>query len=249
MSQPDTTNIAKHFSRSWKTYNQTASVQSEIARKTISLLTRYSGRRFEKILEIGCGSGLLTREISRHLDYRQLYLNDLCPNCAEYIPESPKIFWRFGNAETIGYPSSLNLVLSCSCFQWLENPARVFAKVHQALDKNGIFCFSSFGPENFREIRQLCGNGLTYLSASECRDLLQPYFQILHSEESISELYFSDVKKLLQHLKDTGVNGISSQRWSKRQYFDFMDNYTRLFSNERGVRISYHPTFFVLKKH
>ena len=62
-----------------------------------------------------------------------------------------------------------------------------------------------------KEIRELTGNGLPYRSREELEVALSPHFDILYSEEELIPLSFEDPIKVLYHLKQTGVNGLSTQ--------------------------------------
>ena len=57
----NTTLIKQRFSRSLQTYEQTAIVQREMAKILTEFLPQ--NKNFDSILEIGCGTGFLTREL------------------------------------------------------------------------------------------------------------------------------------------------------------------------------------------
>ena len=66
--------IQKSFSKASKTYENSACVQNTMAHELVELLPKVS---FESVLEIGCGTGLLSSLILNNLKLSSLTLNDL----------------------------------------------------------------------------------------------------------------------------------------------------------------------------
>ena len=109
---------------------------------------------------------------------------------------------------------------SRSCSDWdsrntkpsaCSSSENFFERCNTLLNNQGYFAFSTFGKENMKEIRELTGNGLPYRSREELEVALSPHFDILYSEEELIPLSFEDPIKVLYHLKQTGVNGLSTQ--------------------------------------
>ena len=73
--------VRKRFGKNWLSYNQHASVQREICQKLAGFLATNELTDFDSLLEVGCGSGLLTNEILKIAKLREYYANDLV--CAE----------------------------------------------------------------------------------------------------------------------------------------------------------------------
>jgi len=70
-------------------------------------------------------------------------------------------------------------------------------------------------------------------------------FHILAAEEARETLRYPDPITVLQHLRATGVNSIGQQAWTRRQVSAFITDYKEQFSDEQGVRLTYHPMFIV----
>ena len=66
--------IKKRFSKCITTYDENAKIQKRMAEKLFSLLERND---FDKILEIGCGTGLLTKIAVEKLNFRTYTANDM----------------------------------------------------------------------------------------------------------------------------------------------------------------------------
>ena len=80
---PDKTIIKQRFARSLATYNDNAVIQQDIAARLLDELISAAGNRYDNILEVGCGSGLLTRMLSSKVEYGNLLLNDLVDQCSQ----------------------------------------------------------------------------------------------------------------------------------------------------------------------
>ena len=65
-------------------------------------------------------------------------------------------------------------------------------------------------PKEANVQRQIAGKMIRLLT-EELEVALSPHFDILYSEEELIPLSFEDPIKVLYHLKQTGVNGLSTQ--------------------------------------
>lgn len=106
---------------------------------------------------------------------------------------------------------------------------------YAALNEQGWLCFSTFGPKNLIEIKELTGQGLNYWNLENWNSALtQAGFEILHLAQSETQLYFDSPKAVLQHLKATGVTATAQHRWTKQFYSSFIKIMTGL-STPRGT--------------
>ncbi len=231
--------IAERFSRAIPTYPQEANVQRQIADKMIHLLTEYISFPCSKVIEFGCGTGIYSRMLLQALRPEELFLNDLCPEmkyCCEDILRKEQVSFLPGDAETVPFPAESTLITSCSALQWFESPENFFKKCNALLNKQGYFAFSTFGKENMKEIRAA----------------LSTHFDILHSEEELIPLSFDNPLKVLYHLKQTGVTGISGtssqQLRTRRDLQLFSERYTQEFAQGTSVSLTYHPIYIIAKK-
>lgn len=261
--------IAERFSKAITTYPQEANVQKQIADKMIHLLEHHISAPCNKVIEFGCGTGIYSRMLLQTLRPEELLLNDLCPemkSCCEDLLKEKQVSFLAGDAETVSFPDQSTLITSCSALQWFESPERFFRRCNTLLHQQGFFAFSTFGKENMKEIRELTGNGLPYRSLEELEAALSTHFDILHSEEEIISLSFENPMKVLYHLKQTGVNGLTSssadstnlQRnkplnnvWTRRDLHYFCERYTQQFTQDTTaseVSLTYHPIYIIAKK-
>ena len=249
----DKTAIKQRFSRSADSYDEHAHVQRQIVRKCGELLTRHLNGQALKVLEVGCGTGLLTRELKKIPAVAELWLNDLAEDVCirtatlQGIPVSCIIP---GDIETVELPYGLDLIASSSVFQWLSTPGETFARLASRLVPDGLLVFSSFGTDNLKEIRELTGEGLEYPDREKMRQLLETDMEVLYSEEEKIRLCFSDPVDVLQHLKKTGVNGLKSGKLRTPSALRrFAEEYkTHYATGKGGYFLTYHPVYYVCRK-
>ncbi|MDD3037833.1 malonyl-ACP O-methyltransferase BioC [Bacteroides sp.] len=257
--------IAERFSKAITTYSQEANVQRLIADKMIHLLQEHLSTPCPNVIEFGCGTGIYSRMLLQNLRPKSLLLNDLCEDmkyCCEDLLKEQQVAFLPGDAETIFFPNSSSLITSCSTLQWFESPEKFFQRCNTLLNEQGYFAFSTFGKDNMKEVRELTGNGLPYRSRKELEGALSPHFDILHSEEEIIPLRFENPMKVLYHLKQTGVTGLSipvplhteqdhkikEHLWTRGDLHHFCECYTRQFSQGSTVSLTYHPIYIIAKK-
>lgn len=241
--------VSGRFARSLETYDTNAVVQREMADELVKALKNTVGASFERIFEVGCGTGMLTRHIAQEFTYEKLTVNDLVPEYMVPIMEMTACDFMAGDVETLpGMPRELDLIISNATFQWMENMERVLRRLAEKLKVGGIIAFSTFGPDNVREIGELLGIKLRYLTPDEIRQALGYCYEELYFSEQRRVLRFTDSLSLLKHLQRTGVTGIRNEVWTKSSMQKFMDEYAERFGDDSGVSLTYHPIIVIARK-
>ncbi len=240
--------VQKGFVKSIETYRKHAIVQEAIASRLINELSYQPANKFSKVLEIGCGPAVLTEKYFQYFDADIYYANDIVEEYASILNDiNPNINFLPGDIESVQLPNSVDLVISSSTFQWFNNLEEFLGKIYNILNPNGYLVFSTFGPDNYREIREVNGKGLNYLSFGKHEKLLSEKFEILWSDRENITRYFSNPLGVLSHMKQTGVNGIPGKAWTKSDLKKFEVDYQDLFGMDLGVPLTYQPLYFIAK--
>ena len=248
--------VKQRFTRSLKTYSDQAVVQQQTAEKMVKELIANTGNGFSNILEIGCGTGFMTRLIEQQLHYKSLLANDLAPQCGEHISKINNCRFIPGDIETQNYPSQkFDLIISNATFQWFDHLGDALKKFSNWLKPDGIMAFSTFGPENIKELAMLGRRSLKYLSHSETVAITQQNFTLLFEHEDVITLEFITPLAALKHLKATGVNSLpeynsetNASLSTRAALQDFSEAYIKTHSTPNGVSLTYHPVIIIAKK-
>lgn len=248
--------IHKRFAKSLNTYEQQADIQMHIAKTLAQKAAVYLPAVCDCLLEIGCGTGFLTREVLSHISASKLYLNDLVAELSERINQvtgnfgkQTEVVFIPGDAQKITFPDSMQGVLSASTLQWISNQADFFRKINDALQPGGIFLFNTFGSNNFHEIKTLMDAGLHYPDKTELQEMLSPSFEMLEMWEETHIRCFDSPRDILRHLQETGVTATADNfRWSKKKLQTFENSYYKQFSQNGKVTLTWQVYYFVCKK-
>lgn len=233
--------IKKRFSKSLNTYQENAIVQKLMAEKLVSLLKQ---KNFNNILELGCGTGLLTNVLKNSVNYKSYTALDIVAECEPFIKNiDSSITFVNCDIEHINPDKKYDLIISNAAFQWLDNFEEFVLKIKENLATNGCFLFTTFGQKNFQEITKLTNISLNYYSIDSLKEILSTY-TIEHLEENSITQNFATIKEMFEHMKKTGVNAISEKIWSIKETKEFTNKYLETFEN---VHLTYNPIYVVLK--
>lgn len=240
------------FTRALPTYDREARAQHRICERLASFLPDEVAAGCRRVLEIGCGTGSLTRLVRPRCAKAAYVANDLCESCRPAIerlfPEAPVCFLA-GDAERVAFPGRFDLVVSASAFQWMQDLRGFFHRLAGLLQPGGCLLFNTFLPDNLFEIRTLTGRGLDYPTAAELGLWLSSDFEVKRCEEETIRLTFASPVEVLRHLKATGVTATGNHLWTKGRLEQFRKQYIEQFSTPDGcVTLTYRPVYFVAIK-
>jgi len=237
--------IKKQFEKSFGTYNANALVQKIMAQKMISKLCEIQ-HNWDNILELGAGTGLLTDEIKKYLKFKNFYANDLVAKSEIYIKKIiPDVIFYCGNAKRIKPTKKMDLIISNAMFQWFKDFDEISILYKNMLNKDGILAFSSFSPENYKEIRDITGISLEYKTSNEIKNIFSKDYDILYYEEFENILKFNSPLEILAHMKNTGVNCLSKNNWTFKDVKEFCEKYSKKYPENS---LTYSSIIFICKK-
>ena len=250
--------VRERFSRALNTYDGNAGVQRKVAEKLCDRVMTCCGGQAGRVLEIGCGTGCLSRLLFDWIHPEQMWLNDLCAEAEPALNDLLSRGGRFlpGDAEKISFPDGLDMIVSSSAIQWFDDLPAFFRKCHEALypSADGYLVFSTFGKDNLAETAFLTGASLRYFSLEELTEMLSPGFEVIYSSEERVMVAFDSPFSVLRHLKMTGVTGVSGTGlWTRGRLEEFSRRYIELFpvgavDPSSAVRLTYHPVYFVCRR-
>ena len=235
--------IQSRFEKHLKDYDKNAKIQKIMAEKLIGFCKK---KKYKNILEVGCGTGFLTKEAVKNLEYENYTAIDIVAECEPYIKKfDDKICFIAEDIEkysdNIGGPFIPDLIISNASLQWCSDFEGEVNKLRRMLSKGGELIFTTFGKEHFREIFYILGKGLNYYSEVELKEMFEGA-EICSQEVHI--MSFKTPKDVLKHLKLTGVNGIESKTWTRGDLKDFENAYQTLCV--KIPTLTYNPVYIKL---
>ncbi|MBD5348323.1 MAG: DUF452 family protein [Bacteroides sp.] len=203
----DTQTVSKRFSKASVTYDTHAIAQYSAAIKLAGFLKDYTSKRNGSTLEIGCGTGLFTREYSRFLhpesaefvDITQTGPFDIAGIEAYHVMDAER--WIELNNNIYDF------ILSTSAIQWFADIPRFLKLCSHRLSEQGVLAISTFLPGNMAELDEVRPNPLRYPTSEQLRTWLEGNYEDIRIIEDEIHIEFKSVREMLMHLKHTGVAG------------------------------------------
>jgi malonyl-CoA O-methyltransferase len=205
--------ISDAFGAAAAHYEDHAGPQRFAAKLVADLAQRQKPADVTRILEIGCGTGLLTRDIQARWPGAELVATDLSPRMLEQAAAGGLVAGRFltmdGEAPTFEGPW-FDLILSSLTFQWFDDLAGAIARLAGLLRPGGSLIFSTMGRGSFAQWRAAhvaCGvtSGVPdYPTLAELRAMLAGFEDAFAFDETVA-LDSVGAKALLGHLKGIGA--------------------------------------------
>lgn len=203
-----------NFEKNFYRYDDNACIQKKVAKKLKSFLDK---SKYSKILELGCGTGIFTKELIKDITIEKLYLNDYF-DTQKYLENIN--YFKFMNKDMtlIDYEllGKMDLIVSSSAFQWIENLENLISKLSNMTNE---LVFSIYLKENMIEIQKHFNIGLKYWNSKDLKEMLNRYFISVEYFEEVHVLSFENSRELLRHIKNTGVTGIGKSSYSQIKSF------------------------------
>ncbi|WP_340265147.1 methyltransferase domain-containing protein [Sphingobium mellinum] len=205
--------ISDAFGAAADRYDDHAGPQRAAAALVADLAQRQSPGGVKRILEIGCGTGLLTRHIQARWPAAELVVTDISPEMLARTAKGGFVAGTFMAMDGEAPPLEgewFDLILSSLAFQWFDNLGDGIARLVGLLRPGGSLIFSTMGQGSFARWRQAhAACGLTpgvpvYPSLAELRTLLSRHEDAFAFDEDHA-LSCHGAKNLIAHLKGIGA--------------------------------------------
>ena len=221
-----------NFNKHYNEYEKYSLAQKQVAKNLLDYMGKSNifDTQINSIFEIGCGTGIFTKEYRKYFLHSDLILNDIF-DVREFIKDIDYNIFIQENIEELDIPKS-DLVVSSSVFQWIKDKDSLIRNIAENTDN---LCFSSYVSGNLIEIKNHFDISLDYLNIEEFKEILKKYFSSVKSYSETIKLDFKVPMAVLKHLKHTGVTGF--QRTSISKIKTFKDNI-----------LTYEVAYFICKK-
>lgn len=216
--------IEKNFSKGAAAYDKTATFQKYaadvLARKIFSCVPELPAGA--KILELGCGTGFLTRRIFAHFPETEITVTDIsgqmleiCKTNTNGIKVWKKHFIKCDIEESL--PSgTYDLIVSSLSFQWVLNLRRLAERMNIQLAPGGAVCFSMLVEPTFGTLRKSFSDlnipypGPRFLNPSD----IEKTFMVFNDnvfESDLQREYYPSTIAFLKHLNSIGSGNATGE--------------------------------------
>lgn len=192
--------IAARFGARAESYELHAGLQRAVADRLARLLPELASPR---VLELGCGTGLLSRHLIKRYPQGSFVLTDVAPamiaQCRRnLVPSATQhISFEVMDAGEAGGHAELDLIVSSMTLHWLADPVASLERLRQFLAPGGVMLYATLGTDSFAEWRAvLASEGL----ASGLADI-SPLPGVLEEERLVPD---ADTLSFLSRMKAVG---------------------------------------------
>lgn len=140
------------FARHAATYEHHADQQRSIAGKLAGHLPEFES---PTVLEIGCGTGFLTRHLIERYPRGAITVTDIAPQmvaaCEASVEAPPGARFEVLDGEAAPRDNRYDLIVSSMVVQWFDDPARGLAALRERLNPGGALLYAASGVDFMRE--------------------------------------------------------------------------------------------------
>ena len=216
--------IRSAFEKASAHYDEYSILQRTITDRLIESLDEININPIS-ILDLGSGTGYGSKILHKKFKNAHIYQIDVSEGMLSMSCEKAPVFFskdHFICADANKLPFRENyfdLVVSSLTLQWCNNLDTIFAEVNNLLKANGVFLFSSFGPDSLKELRDCWARVDDYVHVNAFIDMHDIgdalmrnglMFPILNMEKIV--LTYNECRQLMDELKHIGAQNINHGR-------------------------------------
>lgn len=252
--------IADSFGKAASYYEEHASLQKEVADRLIASLQPWRDIiPTGPIIELGAGTGFVTKGVADLYPDREIIGTDLSQGMIEYcrtkFADHENISFRVADAEQLPEFDDPHYAMTVSGFaaHWFDYPAQTLAKWLEITKPGGLLLASFAGNESFPTWRSHCRElGLPF-TANELPDVEEMVIkmsvgpaQVDYYEDTITREYES-AGDFFDELKNLGMDTLKQGRQlTSKEMSLLVDHWDS--STEGKVSVDYHVVFLAVKR-
>lgn len=195
----DRNRVGRAFHQQADEYDRHATVQKRVVDRLMSLAQSHVFNVPAAILDIGCGTGQLLSSLACRYPDSRLYGLDLAYNMTRCSAERLGAEATLVNGDAVQLPfrdSVLDLVVSTSTLQWIDDLDLFFRQCHRILRPGGLLCIAFFGGRTMYELQECYREAA--LQRGGCTDgylgRLHRFKEISGVEQALGRSDFGDVQ-------------------------------------------------------
>ena len=211
------------FDRASASYESAAGLQARVAAELLERLAVFALEP-RVVLDLGAGTGRVTRELKRRYRHALVIALDLAPGMLREARRHQQWWRRFERVcgDALRLPladASVDVVFSSLMLQWCEPLDTALAECRRVLKPDGFFAFSTFGPDTLHELRGAWASADGYNHVNHFVDvhevgdalvragLMEPVLDV-----DRVEVGYPDALSLMRDLKAIGAHNVTAGR-------------------------------------
>ncbi len=247
----DKSRVRASFNRAAQTYDAAAILQKLVRTEMLSRLD-YVKIKPKVILDAGCGTGHGSFSLQKKFSSAQVVSLDIAlgmlQKTHEQQPFLNKLFKQknlvCADIERLPIANkSLGMVWSNLALQWCNDLDAAFSEVARVLQPEGLFMFSTFGPDTLKELRVASAS----INAETSTTRVSRFIDMHDIGDALTRAGFSapvldverytltydDVKSVMKDLKSIGAHNATQGRMRGLQGRGFLQHLTQQYEQFR----------------
>ncbi|VGO16786.1 Malonyl-[acyl-carrier protein] O-methyltransferase [Pontiella desulfatans] len=253
--------IGNRFSAAAETYDRHARPQLALAQSVVSMLPEIYP---EQILELGSGTGQLTRLLTQRFPEVLIDAVDVAEKMILHsrakFAKFPHINWIVGDAQTYWGGDRYPLIVSSSALHWVADLPKTCENIFECLEPGGTLALGMMLRGTLKELHELRESiapektpDLTLPTYEETKACLQEAgFHLQRRKHSEEEIVYDDAKAFLKAIHEQGVTGgkvsTGNAPLNRSELSQLVADYQDAYASDGGVYATYETATFLLTR-
>ena len=258
--------VTARFNSAAATYHDQPGVQYEVAGKVADMCTDpqfLPSGEVSDILEIGCGTGYLTRLLAEHFEDAEIVATDVSRSMIDtvrkYLQRHTNVVLHPVDVRSMSLSPARDLIVSSSALHWINPLPPVLQRLMDALRPGGVLVCALMTRGTLCELhdlrKQIAPDKQTETELPDAQELIASlnkdgYEMDYAVEQSITVQYPTalDFMKTLNRQGVTGGFFNSANRLNRTELKKLVTAYDQLYPHpDGGVRATYNVFYLVYK--
>ncbi len=253
--------IEKRFSAAAKTYDRHARPQLALAQSVVSVLPEMYP---EQILELGSGTGQLTRLLAERFPEVPIDAVDVAEKMVKHsrakFKRFPQINWIIGDAQTYWGGDRYPLIVSSSTLHWVSDLRKTCENIFQSLEPGGTFALGMMLQGTLKELHglreEIAPEKTPSTTLPTYEETVMAFeaasFRVERKKHSEEQILYDDAKAFLKAIHEQGVTGgkvsAGNAPLTRTELGRLVADYQENHASDGGIYATYETATFLLRK-